>query len=160
MPQRGRITIGSLGNEIERRAETITHFKLRKFLHAAQASFRFDIVGEDKGEALPIRPALPVDGFSTGGLIDRPDIRIAFHDPRGADAPEYPAKTARNVGLHPEVGAGEDSVRAPCHGMGAGMNVLIGHRVFRVGKSAAEGDLLGVVTCCRSASRGHASGFC
>src|ERR1035438_6176111 len=67
--RRGRVI--AFGNEIERRAESHFAFKVHHLLALVQPGNALDIMGEDKGEPLPFRPALPAGRWRLGAVLDR-----------------------------------------------------------------------------------------
>lgn len=64
------------GNEIEGGAETETLFNIRELHAPFEASRCFDIMGQDKSEFLPIRPAGPSFRRFAGIRINWPDICV------------------------------------------------------------------------------------
>jgi len=64
------------GNKIERGAEPETFFNIRQLHASFEAVPCFDVVGEDEGEFLSIRPASPSFRRFAGTSINGPDICI------------------------------------------------------------------------------------
>jgi hypothetical protein len=96
--KRSRDLIIAFRDEVKRRAEPQAQLDLGELLNPIESTLAFDIVGEDEGKLLPLRPARPACGWAAGRLIARPDRSARFEDVTREGAlgrKPYPARDER-----------------------------------------------------------------
>ena len=88
-----------LGNEVERRAEAQVLLHLHERTAVGHAPGPLHVVGEDQGELLAIRPALPARRRVGGPWIDGPDVGYTLQLPSGIRPPQSQLNPAGNQGF-------------------------------------------------------------
>lgn len=84
-------------------------------------------MSENQRELFSAWPCLPIPRFCTGPVVDGPDSGCSPDDARNPNAPQGPTNRPGHIGLHPEIGSRQASMRSTRHRLGTRMSFLISH---------------------------------